>query len=107
MVDGEEFALENPVAAALPFPDFDEVRIEPMFTAFRGDQREGELRPDDRDIGSQLEQKRDRPDVVFVRVGEHQGVDVVQPVFDVTQIRQNQVYARLVVTREQHSAVDE
>ena len=45
--------------------------------------------------------------MVFVRVGEHQRLDIVEPVLDVAQIRQDQVDARLVVRREQHPAVDD
>ena len=78
-----------------------------MLTAFRGDQGQGELRADDRNVGPQLEQERNRPDVVFVRVRQHQRLDVVEPVFDVTQIRQDQVDARLVVGGKHHPAVDD
>src|SRR5665648_270735 len=40
-------------------------------------------------------------------MGEHDRVDVVEPVGDVLEIRQDQVDARVVVLREEHSAVDD
>ena len=57
--------------------------------------------------GRSFEQERNRPDVVFVGVRQHQRLDVVEPVFDVSQVRQDQVDARLVVGREHHPAVDD
>ncbi len=107
VVDREVLALEHAVRAALPLGDLDEHRLDPVLAALRGDQRQGELRADDRDVGAQLEQKRDRPDVVLVRVREHQRLDVVEPVLDVPEVRQDQVDAGLVVGGEQHPAVDD
>ncbi len=82
-------------------------RLDPVLAAFGGDQRQRELRPDDRDVAPQLEQKRDRPDVVLVRVGQHQRLDVVEAVFDVAQVGQDEVDAGLVVGGEHHPAVDD
>jgi hypothetical protein len=45
--------------------------------------------------------------VVFVRVREHQRLDVVEPVLDVAQVGQDEVDAGLVVAGEQHAAVDD
>ncbi len=56
---------------------------------------------------TQLEQERDRADVVLVRVRQHQRLHVVEPVLDVAQIGQDQVDAWLVVTGEQHPAIDD
>ena len=107
VVDREVLALEHSVRAAHPLGHLDEHRLDPVLTAFRGDQGQGELRADDRNVGTQLEQERNRPDVVFVGVGEHQCLDVVEPVFDVTQIGQDQVDAGLVVGGKHHPAVDD
>ena len=97
----------TPCVAALSLCDLDEHRLDPVLAAFRGDQRQGELRPDDRDVGPQLEQERDRPDVVLVRMGQHQRLDVVEPVLDMAQVGQDQVDAGLVVGGEHHPAVDD
>ena len=107
MVDGEVLAFEHAVPAALPLGDVDEHRLDAVLTAFRGNHRQGELRSDNRDVRPQLEQERDRPDVVLVCVGQHQRLDVVETIFDVPQVRQDQVDAGLVVGGKHHPAVDD
>ena len=107
VVDREVLALEHTVGAALTLGDLDEHRLDAVLAAFGGDQRQRELRADDRDVATQLEQVRDGADVVLVRVREHQRLDVVEAVLDVAQVGQDQVDAGLVVAREQHPAVDD
>ena len=107
VVDGEVFALEHAVAAALPLFDFDEHRLDAVLAAFGGDHGQGELGADDGNVAPQLEQERDCPDVVFVGVRQHQRFDVVKPVFDMAQVGQNQVDAGLVMRGEHHPAVDD
>ena len=107
VVDGEVLALEHAVRRALPLVDLDEHRLDAVFTALRRHQRQRELRTDHRNVGAQLEQERDGADVVLVRVGEHQRLDVVEPVLDVPEVRKDQVDTRLIVRREQHPAVDD
>ena len=97
----------TPWVVRMPSATSNEHRLDPVLAAFRGDQGQGELRTDDRNVGTQLEQERDRPDVVFVRMGEHQRLDVVEPVFDVTKVGQDQVDAGLVVGGKHHPAVDD
>ena len=46
-------------------------------------------------------------DVVLVAVGEDDGLDVVEPIANVVEVRQDQVDAWLVVLGEEHSAVDD
>ncbi len=53
------------------------------------------------------QQERHRADVVLVAVGEHERVDVVEPVLDGPEVRQDQVDAGRVLGREQHAAVDD
>ncbi len=107
VVDGEVFAFEHAVGALAPLGHLDEHRLEPVFAALGGDQGQGEFRTDDRDVGPQLEQVGNAADVVLVRVGEHQRLDVVEPVFDVPQVRQDQIDAGLVVGGKHHPAVDD
>jgi len=45
--------------------------------------------------------------MVLVTMGEHDRVDVVEPVPDVLEVRQDQVDAGVVVLGEEHSAVDD
>jgi hypothetical protein len=77
-----------------------------MLAALGGQQRQGEPGADHRQIRPQPQQERHRADVVLVSVGEHERLDVVQPAFDRAEIRQDEVHARRVVGREEHSAVD-
>ena len=63
--------------------------------------------PDQRDVGLVREQVRHRADVVLVAVGEHDRLDVVEPVQDRREVGQDQVDAGLVDVGEQHSAVDD
>ena len=63
------------------------------------------LRPDQRDVVPQPQQERDRADVILVRVRDYQRLDLVQPVLDVGEVRQDQVDPWLVGLGEQHPAV--
>ncbi len=103
----EVLALEHAVRRSLSLRDFDEDRFDAVFAALRRDQRQRELRADERDVGPKLEQERDGADVVLVGVGQHQRFDVVEPILDETQVGQDQVDAGLVVSREEHPAVDD
>ena len=53
------------------------------------------------------QQVRHRADVVLVAVGEHQRLDVVEPVPDRVEVGQDQVDAGVVLLGEQHPAVDD
>ena len=66
-----------------------------------------QLGTDQRDVWTQLEQVRYAADMVFVAMGEYQGLDLVETVLDVVEIRQDQVNARLLLLREKHAAIDE
>ena len=54
---------------------------------------------------AEFEQPRNGPDVIFVAVGDHERVYLVQFVFNRPEVRQHEVHARLVRVREQHTAV--
>ena len=101
----EVLALEDAVRRALALCHLGEYRLDAVLTALLRHQRQRELRSDDRDVGPQLQQERDGADVVLMRVGQHQRVDVVEPILDEAQVGQDQVDARFVVAGEQHSAV--
>ncbi|BBY11130.1 hypothetical protein MMARJ_18700 [Mycobacterium marseillense] len=45
--------------------------------------------------------------MILVRVGEHQRLDVVEPILDMAQIREDQVDPGLVVGGKHHPAVDD
>ena len=107
MVDVEVLTLEHTVRASLSLGDFDEDRFDAVFAALLRDQRQRELRADQRDVRTELEQERDGADVVFVRVGQHQCLDVIEAILDQTQVGQDQVDTRFVVAGKEHPAVDD
>ena len=53
------------------------------------------------------EEVRRRADVVLVTVGEHQRLDLVEPVPDRLEVGEDQVDAGVVLLGEQHPAVDD
>ena len=65
------------------------------------------VRADDRDVALELEQVGHGADVVLVAVGEDDRLDVVEPVGDVGEVRQDEVDSGVVVLGEEHAAVDD
>ena len=63
--------------------------------------------PDDRDVAALAQQVGHRAEVVLVAVREHDGLDVVEAVPDVGEVREDQVDAGLLLLGEQHAAVDD
>ena len=66
-----------------------------------------EPRADQRDVGPFAQQVGQRADVVLVAVGQHDGVDVGQPLAVVGPVGQRQVDPGRVGLAEQHAAVDD
>ena len=73
-----------------------------MLLELRLDERQGQLRPDQRDVAAQLEQIGNGADVVLVTVREDHADHVIQPITQRCEVRQDQVDAGLVLLREQH-----
>ena len=71
------------------------------------EQRQSQPRAVDRDVLALAQQVGNRTDVVFVRVGEHDGVDRGEPVPDEVEVREDQVDAWLSILGEEHTAVDD
>lgn len=107
VVDREVFAFERPVGGPLALGDPDEPRRDAVLPALGLDQCKGERGADDRDVRTHLQQERNGPDVVLMRMGEHQRLDVLEALLDVADIGQDQIHTRFVVAGEQHSAVDD
>jgi hypothetical protein len=107
VVDGEELDLERPEPLALPLTHRERIGLDPPLDQFRLDQSKRELRADQRDVGLVGEQVGHRADVVFVTVGEHDRLHVVEPVDQRPEVRQDQVDAGLLHVGEQHAAVDD
>ena len=81
VVDREELAVEGAErSAAAPRRPRSVYRRDPVLGELGLDQRQGQLRADQRDVGALAQQVRDGADVVLVAVREDDGLDVVEPV---------------------------
>merc|ERR1711969_497646 len=78
-----------------------------MLTTLGRHQRQSELGTDDGNVTAQPQQEWHGSDVILVAMGQDDRVDVVHPVFDVGEVRQDQVDAGLCVLGEQHTTVDD
>ena len=107
VVDREELQVEAADGATLAFGDLDELRVESMLAALGLDQGQGEPGSVHRQVTAQPQQERQRADVVLVTVGDHDRVDVGDPVLHQAQVGQDQVDAGLRVLGEQDAAVDD
>ena len=107
VVDREELALERAQPLRLPFRDGQRVGLDPPLGELRLDQGEGELGPDQRNVRLVGEQVRHRADVVLVAVGQHDRLDVVQPVQDRRRSRAGSGRRRALDVGEEHPAVDD
>src|SRR3981081_1341364 len=102
MVDREELQREMTEGTLLALPNLDQRRALAVLTAFRGQQREGELRSHYGQIRPQLEQEAPGHKVVLVAVGEHERLDVLQAMLDRPEVRQDQVDPWRVVLGKEH-----
>ena len=107
VVDREELALERAEPLGGAFLDRQRVRRDPPLGQLRLDERERELRADERDVRLVGQQVGHRADVVLVPVGEHDRLYVVEPIDDRLEVRQDQIDTGLVDVREQDAAVDD
>ena len=81
--------------------------LDPVLAQLGAEQREGQLRADQRDVAPLAQEVRRGADVVLVAVGQHQRLDVVEPVPDGVEVREDQVDAGVVLLGEEHAAVDD
>ena len=107
MGDIDELKIEWASLELFASTDLDLGRIDVVFLALGINKRQGELGSDQWDIRTQLQQIWNTADMVLMTVGEHQCLNLVKTVLDVMEIRQNQIDARLLFFREQHTAVNE
>ncbi len=97
VVHGDELALEHAEPLGLTLADRERDGRDPVLLELRLDERERELRPDERDVLTKPQQVRHGTDVVLVAVRQDDGLDVVEPLPDVLEVREDQVDAGLVV----------
>src|SRR5690606_24469448 len=102
-----ELEVEDPGAVLLARLDLDGLGGDAVLLELRGDEREGQLGADQRDVRALLEEVGDAADVVLVAVGEDDALDVLEAVTDRGEVRQDHVDAGLVLLGEEHAAVDD
>ncbi len=105
VVDGKELALETAQLGAVSFLDLLEHRHDAVLLELLLDQGEREPGSHQRDVGPLAQQVRHTADVVLVAVGEDHCGDLVQPIADPAEVRQDHVDAGLVLLGEEHPAV--
>ena len=81
--------------------------LEAVLAELGVEQREGQLRADERDVPALAEEVRRGADVVLVTVGQHETLDGVEAVPDGVEVGEDQVDPGVVVLREQDATVDD
>ena len=107
MVNRPEANAEAAVGHIGLFVDLNELRLLAVFLTLGRNERDSETGGHDGDIRAQLQQPRDGTDVVFVGVGDHEGLDLVDLFFNRPEVRQDEVHARLARRWEEHAAVND
>ena len=78
-----------------------------MLAELLSQQRQRQLRPDDRDISALPQQIRHGADMVLMTMGEHQADHVAQTFADRIESRQDQIDAWMIILGKQHATIDE
>ena len=107
VVDSRELAVEDTDLLALTLGDGQGVRLDLVFLQLGLDHRQRQRRTDQRDVGLEPQKVRHGPDVVLMTMREHDRLDVIHPLLDVLEVRQDQVDPGVMVLREEHPAVDD
>ena len=97
----------GPIRSCWPSVTVRRVRLDAVLLELRLDEREGQRRADQGDVGAQAQEVGHRADVVLVAVGEHDPDDVLEALAEEPEVGQDQVDARLVLLGEEHAAVDD
>src|SRR5215472_12105311 len=107
VVDREKFKFERSERPGVSLFDLFSLWSEAMLGELGPHQGQRQPGPDQQEVVPLAEQVRDGADVVLVGVRQDNRFDLVQPVFQVAEVRQDQVHARLVGLGEQDAAVDD
>ena len=95
MIDGEEFDAERAHLNLLAIADFVQVRRQPVLGRLRLQERQCQPASVDRNIRTHPQEVGNRSDVVFVSVREDYCLDIGQALRDGSEVRQDQIDARL------------
>ena len=106
VVHSNELALERTETLHLVLLHREGVGLDAVLGELRLNQRQGQFRTDQGDVGAAAQQVGNRADVVLVAVGQNHGDHVVQTVNNVAEVGQDQVHAGLGLFGEEHAAVN-
>ena len=107
VVNCKKFQFEWSERNVVTLLDLHRLRRQAVLGQLGSHQAQRQPRADQRDVAALAEQVRDRADVVLVGVREHERLDLIQPVLQVTEVGQDEVHARLVRLGKQDTAVDD
>ncbi len=107
VVHRHELTIERPELLSTALRDFDRLRLDAVLLELRADERQRELRPDERDVRPFAQQVGHAADVVLMPVGQHDRGDLVEAVPDPGEVGQDHVDPGLGLLGEQHAAVDD
>ncbi len=105
MIHREKFKVKGPERLSGAFCDLASLGCDPVLGQFAGHQPQRQPGAGHGDVAALPKQVRQGPDVILVRVRQHDRLDLVEPALEVGEVRQDQVDARLIRFREQHAAV--
>ena len=95
MIDGEEFDAERAHLNLLAITDFVQVRRQPVLGRLRLQERQSQSASVDRYVRTHPQEVGNRSDVVLVSVRENDCLDIFQALRDGSEVRQDQIDARL------------
>ena len=95
VIHGEEFDAERAHLHLLAITDFVQVRRQPVLGRFRLQERQCQTTAVDRNVRTHPQEVGNRSDVVLVSVRENDCLDIFQAIGNRSEVRQDQVDARL------------
>ena len=107
VVDCPKAHAERTVGYVRLFINLDELRLLAVLLTLCSNERDGKAGSNDGDIRTQLEQPRDCTNVILVRVGNDEGLDLVDLLLNGAEVRQDEVDAWLTRGWEEHTAVND
>ena len=107
MIYCDVFELEDSYLLSHPLLHDSRSGFDPAFLELRFHESDGQLRSNDWDIASLLQEIRQSADVILMSMGEEDCSNVTEAMTYRRPVRQDQVDPRLVLLREKYAAVDD
>src|SRR5699024_8741865 len=104
VVDGDELEVEGPELVEVVFGHHTRDGLDPVFFELGLDERDRQLRTEDRDVALAAQQIGNGTDVVLVAVGEDESDEVVETVVEGGEVGEDEDDAGQGLFGEEHSA---